>query len=134
VKNSEVAKVFQDIADLLELKEKMAKVKITNSLKEEIFKKFKSDSEKILLNMKSLEDNPHKGKSVGNVAGIIIKELKYEKFRFYFITDGYKIKLLKTEELQDLLIKFVAMSDKKNQQNVIEDIKKVLRSFGEKGF
>jgi hypothetical protein len=84
--------------------------------------------------MYSLKENPKKGKNVGNVGKIVIKELRYEKYRFYFITDGHKIKLLKIEELNDLLIKFVAISDKKNQQKVIEDIKKILRGLGSEGF
>ena len=112
----------------------MAKVIITKSLEEEINKKFKQESIEIFSLMHTLEDNPKKGKEIGNVGNIIIKELKYNKFRFYFLTDGYKIKFLKIEELKDLIIKFVRMSDKKSQQNVIEDIKRVLRNIGEGGF
>ena len=41
---------------------------------------------------------------------------------------------LKSKELADLLIKFVGMSDKDNQQVVIDDIKHVLRKLGEGGF
>lgn len=112
----------------------MAKVIITKSLEEEINKKFKSQSIKILELMYSLKENPKKGKPLGCVGNILIKELRFESFRFYFITDGYKIKLLKIEELNDLLIKFVAMSNKKNQQKVIEEIKFILRKFGTEGF
>ena len=108
----------------------MAKVSITISLKEEIFKKFKGLSEKIFLQMKSLEDNPHKGKSLGHVAEIVIKELKYEKFRFYFITAGHVLKFGTEEELASLLIKFVRMSDKKDQEKKIEEIKGILKSMG----
>ncbi len=111
----------------------MAKVIITRSLEEEINKKFKSQSVKIFELMYSLKENPKKGKLLGCVGSILIKELRFESFRFYFITDGYKIKLLKIEELNDLLIKFVAMSDKKNQQKVIEEIKFILRKFGAEG-
>lgn len=64
----------------------------------------------------------------------MIKEIKYGSFRFYFITDGFKIKLLGKDELENLLIKFVRMSDKKSQQRVIEEIKHVLRNLGEKNF
>jgi len=112
----------------------MAKVIIANSLKEDIHKKFKKESVRIFELIYSLEENPHKGKPVGQVGGIVIKELKYEDYRFYFITDGFKIKMLKKEELNDLLIKFVRMSDKKAQQKVIDEIKNILRSFGEEGF
>ncbi len=112
----------------------MAKVIITKSLEEEINKKFKSESIKIFELIYSLKENPKKGKPLGCVGSILIKELRFESFRFYFITDGYKIKMLKIEELKDLLIKFVAMSDKKSQQKVIEEIKFVLRKFGTEGF
>ena len=64
----------------------------------------------------------------------LIKEIKYNVFRFYFITDGFKIKMLGKDELEDLLIKFVKMSDKKSQQKTIDEIKHVLRNFGEEGF
>ena len=62
----------------------MAKVEIMPSLYEEINKKFKGESVKILRNLKSLEQQPKKGKLLGEVAGIAIKELKYKNFRFYF--------------------------------------------------
>ena len=112
----------------------MARVEIVESLDTEINKKFKHKSIKILQHLKSLEDNSHKGKILGNVAGIVIKELKYEGFRFYFITDGHKLKVLSKEELTDLLLKFVRMSDKKQQQKVIEEIRKVLLIIGPDGF
>lgn len=112
----------------------MAKVIITKRLEEEINKKFKGESIKIFGLMFSLKENPKKGKAVGNVGGTVIKELKYKSFRFYFITEGYKVKFLKSEELKDLLMKFVRMSDKKNQQKVIDEIKRTLRALGSEGF
>lgn len=112
----------------------MAKVEISENLKEEIFKKFKGESLKIFDLMHSLKENPKKGKFVGQISNIIIKELKYKNFRFYFITNGYKLRILDSEELNDLLIKFIRMSDKKDQQKVIEEIKNVLRKLGEEGF
>jgi hypothetical protein len=108
----------------------MAKVVITVSLKEDILKKFKAASEKIFLRMKSLETAPHKGKELSHVAGILIKELKYENNRFYFITDGNILKFGSEDEIAGLLIKFARMSEKKNQQRVIDEIKAVLRSMG----
>jgi mRNA-degrading endonuclease RelE of RelBE toxin-antitoxin system len=112
----------------------MAKIIITKKLEEEINKLFKKESTKIFELMYSLQENPQKGKPVGQVSGIIIKELKYESYRFYFITDGFKVKVLQKEELNDLLIKFVRMSDKKSQQKVINEIKEILRKFGEDKF
>ena len=112
----------------------MAQVIIAESLEKEINKKFKSESVEIFELMKSLEENPKKGKPVGQVGGIVIKELKYNKFRFYFITDGFKLKFLQISELHDILIKFVRMSDKKTQQKTIQEIKKILKNFGKEGF
>ena len=108
----------------------MAKVQIINSLFKEIKKKFKGDAHNIIDLLETLEDNPHKGKIVGSAGGILIKELKYEGFRFYFIVDGNKLKVFSREDLEDLLIKFVKMSDKKSQQRVINEIKDILSVIG----
>ena len=112
----------------------MAKVEIIESLFNEIEKKFKGETHEVIDLLESLEENPHKGKPLGNVAGIIIKELKYKNYRFYFITDGYKLKVLSKEQLTDLLIKFVRMSDKDSQQKTIDEIRNVLIKIGPKGF
>jgi len=112
----------------------MAKVSIAESLKDEIIKKFKEESKIIFRQMYSLGDNPHKGKSLGQIGGIVVKELKYKNFRFYFITDGYKLKIMDESLLTDMLIRFVRMSDKKDQQQTINEIKKILLNFGPEGF
>jgi hypothetical protein len=112
----------------------MAKVEISQNLKNEVFKKFQGKSEEIFNLMYSLENSPTKGKIIGQVSGIIIKEIRYESFRFYFITDGFKLRLLEQNDLKDIFIKFVRMSDKKDQQKVIDEIKTILRSLGERGF
>lgn len=112
----------------------MVKVIITETLKKDIFKKFKHESNQIFDLMLTLEESPNKGRIVGQVSGIIIKELKYKKFRFYFISDGFKLKFLKSYEINDLILKFVRMSDKKTQQKTIDEIKNILRSLGEEGF
>ena len=112
----------------------MAKVEIIESLYAEINKKFKQKTIEVLEHIKSLEENPHKGKPLGTVAGILIKELKYENFRFYFIVDGYKLRCYDKDKLMDLLLRFVRMSDKKQQQQTIEEIKHILRIIGPSGF
>jgi len=112
----------------------MAKVEIIDSLAKEIQKKFKDESHEIVKLLKTLEENPKKGKYVGQVANVVIKELKYKSFRFYFITNGYRLRVLSMENLKDLLIKFVKMSDKKSQQKVIDEIKNILRKLGNEGF
>ena len=112
----------------------MAKVQITNSLFNEIQAKFKGEAHEVIDLLETLEDNPNKGKTLGNVGGIVIKEIRYKSFRLYFITDGFKLKSMNKEDLQELLIKFVRMSDKKDQQKVINEIKNVLRKIGTDGF
>lgn len=107
---------------------------ITQSLKNEILKKFKKESKKIFKLIYSFKENPKKGKEIGNISNIIIKEIKYEKYRFYFITDGFQVKFLEIENLQNLIIKFVKMSNKKTQQKTIDEIKKILRKIGEEEF
>ena len=109
---------------------KMARVIITDLLVKEIVRRFKGESHKIFLLLKSLERHPKKGKSLSNVAGVAIKEFKHGKYRFYFITDGNMLKFASEDELANLLIKFVRMSEKKDQQKVIGEIKAVLKSFG----
>ena len=108
----------------------MAQIIVSESLKEEIFSNFKEDSSNVFRLMKSLENNPYRGKALGTVGGIIIKELKYGKFRFYFITDGHVLKFETEDELSNLLIKFVRMSEKKDQQKIINNIKSILKSLG----
>ena len=62
----------------------MAKVEITESLFIQIDTKFKQKSIEVLEHLKSLESSPHKGKALGTIGGIVIKELKYEGFQFYY--------------------------------------------------
>lgn len=112
----------------------MAKVEIVEDLKKEVFKKFNGESVTVFKLMRSLGESPHKGKLVGNVAGILIKELKYKGFRFYFIVEGNKLKVFSKEALVDLLMKFVRMSDKKSQKKVIGEIRVVLVGLGVGGF
>lgn len=107
----------------------MAKVIIVKSLEDEINKKFKHESVDIFHLLMSLEDNPYKGKELGSVNGVLIKELKYKKFRFYFLVDGYSIKVMSVEELRDLIIKFIMMSEKKDQDVMIEELKDVLKGL-----
>jgi hypothetical protein len=112
----------------------MAKVEIIDLLKKEILKKFKGESVTIFKFLKSLEQNPKKGKFLGQFAGFVLKELKYKSFRFYFIVDGNKLNVLSEEELISLLIRFVRMSDKKAQQKTINEIREILVKIGFQGF
>ena len=112
----------------------MVRIEIVENLFEEIESKFKNESSEIFDLMESLKDNPKKGKPLGAVGGIVIKELKYRNFRFYFIVDGFKLKFIDEESLVDLLMRFVRMSDKKHQQDVINEIRHILQVIGPAGF
>ena len=52
----------------------------------------------------------------------------------YFITDGFSLKCLDISSLNNLLMKFVRMSDKNSQQKTIKEIKKILQTIGYSGF
>ena len=113
----------------------MAVVEIAESLVSQIKKKFnKTEANKILDLIETVETNPKKGKVIGQIKGIVIKELKFKSFRFYFIADGFKIKFLEVEELEDTLLRFIRMSNKKYQQETIEEIKEILMKTGPAGF
>ena len=112
----------------------MVRVEITEKLYEEIEKKFKEEAGKIIDLLMSLKQSPSKGKILGVASGLTIKELKYKSFRFYFITDGFKLKCYDEDSLVDLLIKFIRMSDKKTQQKTINEIKTILQTLGSKSF
>ena len=111
----------------------MVKIYVTIALQEQILRLFKHRSEEIFQKFRALEIQPQKGKALGHVGNIVIKELKMDKFRFYFITDGHVLKFGSQEELAYLLIKFIRMSEKKDQQQTIDEIKTVLRNLGDKG-
>ena len=112
----------------------MVRVEIVKSLFEEIEKVFKKDATKIFDLIETVANSPNKGSVVGSVGGIVIKELKYGGYRFYFLVDGFKLKFIDLEGLQDLLLSFVRMSNKKHQQKVIAEIRQVLIKIGPKGF
>ena len=108
------------------------KIEVSSYLKKEMRKKFgiKISLEFFKLFNSRLKENPNAGKRVGRVNNILIKELKYESFRFYYLVDGEKLKLVLENELTDLLIKFVNMSKKDNQKEIIGQIKEVLINMG----
>ena len=97
----------------------MAKVIITELLEKDINKIFKKESIEIFSLLRTLEDSPHKGKAVGVVGKILIKELKYNKFYIGLARQGnptnfaifrpkktflrLEPRLAKTDEKQDQL-------------------------------
>ena len=112
----------------------MAKVYIDEPLFKEIRTVFRGEANEVIDLLESLEQNPKKGKDICTVATIAVKEIKYRGYRFYFLADAHKIRMLKVEELMDILIRFVRMSDKKDQQKVINEIIYTLKYLGVERF
>ena len=108
----------------------MTEIIITKALSKKLRKFFSStELRKIISLMRSLLTSPKKGKLLASVGGVVIKELKYKKFRLYFITDGHVIKFGTNDELNFLIIKFIDISDKKDQQKIIDKLKLLLESL-----
>ena len=107
----------------------MIKIIIFNSLRDEIYNTFKKDSIKIYSLMENLKINPNKGKVIGHVGNISIREIKFKTYRFYFIIDGHKLFLFNKGKINELLIRFIKMSKKNNQDKVIQEIKSILEKI-----
>ncbi|MFT4343592.1 MAG: hypothetical protein ACMXYE_02485 [Candidatus Woesearchaeota archaeon] len=73
---------------------------------------------------------PSEGDFVALVTNIVIREKRLKTFRFYFIVDSKRKHILTKEELDEFLLKFVALSKKNNQQEVINKLKSDLKLFG----
>lgn len=113
----------------------MVRIELTNSFVKQLRKTLsKQEAHKVLDLIETLKENPRKGKTLGNVGVVVIKELKYKKFRFYFLLDGWSLKCVDEKHLKDLLLRFVRMSDKKRQQQTFEEIKYILVNIGPEGF
>lgn len=109
----------------------MARVLITEALYREVEKTFPlAEARGAIHAMMALKEQPKKGKIVGVVNRTVIKELKHGKYRFYCVAEGHVLKFGTREELEHMLIKFIRMSEKKDQQQTIDEIKKVLQTIG----
>lgn len=52
----------------------------------------------------------------------------------FFIVNGDTVKFFSEEKLVDTLLKFVRLSNKKEQQKTIDEIKDILKTVGPNGF
>ena len=105
----------------------MVKIVVSSILLKQLNKVFGQKKALEILDLfETLEENPKKGAeqseiiSTSDFSNLQGKEVG--RFRFYFVCDNFKIKFLKVEELKDLIIKFIRMSKKDNQDRVIEEI------------
>lgn len=108
---------------------RQVKVVILNSLRDEILKRLKGDAPKVYDLIEQLTRNHHKGKVIGHAGGCSIRELKYNSFRLYYIISLHKLILFDAGALRELLVEFIAMSKKHDQQHVINQITTMLESL-----
>lgn len=104
----------------------MIKIIIPKRLRDDILKTFKKDSLKIFKLINTLKENPSKGKIIGPVGVMSLRELKFKNYRFYFIINGHQLILFTKQETEKLLIRFINMSTKNKQQKTIDHIKEML--------
>lgn len=96
-----------------------------------IKKTFKGRASEVYDLMRTLKKHPEKGSLITQVSGIQLRELRFDDvFRLYFFSNGELVKMLDENELQIVLIKFIEMSKKDDQQTTIERLKRDLRSYG----
>lgn len=73
---------------------------------------------------------PSDGDFVALVSHIVIREKRHGSFRFYLIISDEKKHIITRDELKEFLIKFVALSKKDNQQQVIDKLRDDIRRCG----
>ncbi|MFT4312058.1 MAG: hypothetical protein ACMXYF_02415 [Candidatus Woesearchaeota archaeon] len=101
----------------------MVIVAITQDLDKELKKRLdKNTYYKIKDLFMSLKKDPYKGDVLHVLGNVILKEIKFKTFRFYFLTSNNLIKFVACNNLEKELIKFIRMSKKNDQQHVINDI------------
>jgi hypothetical protein len=93
-------------------------------------KKHTSKPEAKRLVRKLAETTPSEGDFVALIANIVIREKRLKTFRFYFITDGTRKHVITKDEFKEFLVKFVALSKKNDQQEVIDKLKSDLKRNG----
>ncbi|MFT4250010.1 MAG: hypothetical protein ACMXYD_01475 [Candidatus Woesearchaeota archaeon] len=95
----------------------MVHIYVSKKLEKEIVKRLsKKEADDLFLQIYSLKENPHKGDILTNVGKLLVKELKYKKFRVYFIQSKDTLKILGEEDFRDEIVKFVALSQKGSEQ------------------
>lgn len=93
-------------------------------------KKHASKAEAKTIVKKLSQASPSEGDFVALIANIVIREKRLKTFRFYFISQENRKHIITKKELKEFIIKFVALSKKNNQQQVIDRLKDDLKRFG----
>lgn len=107
----------------------MVIVQFTEGFEKEL-KKYLNKAEATTVVKNLAKTQPTDGDYVALVANILLKERKIKSFRFYFVQDNKQIQFLSKEELKNRILKFIAISKKNNQQDVIDKLKDDLKKFG----
>ena len=107
----------------------MVIVAITKNLDKELKKRLdKNTYYEIKEVFSSLKQNPYKGDLLHVLGTVVLKEIRYKTFRFYFLTSNNLIKFIASTDLEKELIRFIKMSKKNDQQKVIDEILEKLRN------
>lgn len=107
----------------------MVIVVITKSLDKDLKKRLSKDEYyKVKDLFHSFKKEPYKGDVLHVLGNVILKEVRYKTFRFYFLTSNAMLKFIASADLEKELIKFIRMSKKNDQQQVIDDILKKLKN------
>jgi nitroimidazol reductase NimA-like FMN-containing flavoprotein (pyridoxamine 5'-phosphate oxidase superfamily) len=88
----------------------------------------KAEAKKIILWLQKTV--PKDGDYITQIGNIILKEKKSNSTRFYFVFKEGTIRFLAENEYKEQLLKFVDMSKKNNQQQVIDKLKEDITKFG----
>lgn len=82
----------------------------------------------LLLKLKDIV--PTDGSFIARIGNVVLKEKKLSTFRFYFIYDNKQFLLLDEDELKRLIIRFIDVSKKNDQDRVITKLRADLKNNG----
>ena len=88
----------------------------------------KKEAKAILENLD--ETKATDGKFIALIKDIMIRERKLKSFRFYFVQKNNCVEIMTEEEIKERILKFVALSKKNNQKEVIKKLKDELLENG----
>ena len=104
-------------------------VLFSSNFEKELKKKTRQTEAKEIVKI-LMKTKPTDGDYLALVKNVLIRERKLKTFRFYFVQQNDKVEIMTKEEISDRILKFVALSKKNNQQDIIDKLKKELLEFG----
>lgn len=108
----------------------MVIVRIDESLVKRLEKRFNAkELKEIKALLLSLQDNPYQGDLLYAFGSFILKEKRYKTFRFYFLHSRNLLIIKDVEKLKEEIIRFIEMSKKNDQQQVIDKLKEMMRKL-----